>query len=195
MSVFDLLFICVVLGSAVTLAAVAVAAVRGNRGATRRTLIAWGACIAVYLAALLAVSLATPIRVLSVGDTQCSDDWCLTVVLVQRSSPAPRMNYLIDFRIESRARRVTQRENGLEVHLVGERGTRYDPIPDPPGAPRQFPFNVLLLPGQSLTTTRQFEIPENAGRLNLVVARDGFQVTWLIIGRNPFDGRTVVKID
>ena len=171
--------------------AVGIMAARGKRRTALNLLRGWGVCISLYLATLMAVSIATPVRVLRVGDAQCSDDWCITVATVRRPAEGTGRPYEIDFELSSRARGVWQREKGLIAYLVGERGTRFDPLPDP----RQLPFEVLLSPGQKLTAMRRFQVPEHAGRLNLVVTREGIQMGWLIIGRSPFDRKTVVRID
>jgi hypothetical protein len=43
-------------------------------------------------------------------------------------------------------------------------------------------------------TTRKFVLPTNLNRIELVIAREGLQRGWFIIGRHPFDGRTVVQL-
>ena len=61
--------------------------------------------------------------------------------------------------MSSQARRVAQRNNnGLLVFLTDDRGMRYPRLPAP-DAPA---FNVLLQPGESVTTVRRFQGP--AGR-------------------------------
>ena len=186
MSIFDLLFICVVLGSLITLVSVVIAAATGKRRRAWVLLRAWGIFIVLYLGTSVAVRLTLPVRVLAVGDPQCSDDWCITVAAVRTSGT----EYNVDLRLTSRARRVAQREKGLVVYLTDEQGRRYNPIPDPSA----IPLDVQLQAGESVMTTRKFNLPENPGPLDFVVGRDGFGMGWLIIGRSPFT-RTVVRID
>ena len=186
MTIFDLLFLCVVLGSVVTLLSIAAAAMSGKRHRALVLLRAYAIFMVLYLATAVAVRFSLPVRVLALGEPQCSDDWCITVVGAHTAGP----EYDVDLRLTSRARRVEQREKGLVVYLVDERGTRYTAIPDPSA----IPLDVLLQAGESVMTTRKFDAPDKSGRLEFVLTREGFQVGWLIIGRNPFE-RTVVRID
>ena len=186
MSIFDLFFLCVALGSLITLVSVAIAAATGQRRRAWLLLRAWGLFIILYLGTSVAVRLTLPVRVLAIGDPQCSDDWCLTVAGVHTSGT----EYDLDLRLTSRARRVAQRELGLVVYLTDAQGRRYNPIPDPSA----IPLDVQLQAGESVTTTRKFQLSGNPGPLDFVVGREGFGMGWLIVGRSPFT-RTVVHID
>lgn len=190
MSIFDLLFICVVLGSLITLVSVVIAAAAGKRHRALVLLRAWGIFIILYLGTSVAVRLTLPTRVLAIGDPQCSDDWCITVADVRRAAQSSAMAYDVDLLLTSRARRVAQREKGLIVYLTDTQGRRYNPIPDLSA----IPLDVLLQAGESAMTIRKFQLPENSGPPNFVVGREGFGIGWLIIGRSPFT-RTVVRID
>jgi hypothetical protein len=190
LSLFDLLFLCIVLGSFITLLTIIAAALGGKRYRALVLLRAWGTFIALYLVSVSAVRSTLPVRVLAIGDPQCSDDWCITVANVSRNVSAFGTEYVVDLQLTSRARRVAQRENGLIVYLTDAHGNRYNPLPDPSA----LPLDVLLQAGESVTAKRKFEVPDNAGRLDLVVTHEGFGIGWLIIGRSPFM-RTVVRID
>ena len=55
----------------------------------------------------------------SIGDAQCSDDWCITVESVKRPpATGPEIYYDVNFRISSSAHRVVQREKGLVTYLI-----------------------------------------------------------------------------
>jgi hypothetical protein len=183
MMIYDLLFLAVLLISAVTLIAIVILTISGRVRRALRVFTIWGIGAAVYIAIAAAVSFALPVKVFHLGDLQCEDDWCLSVENAQHISAD---TYEVTLQIISQARRVPQRNNnGLTVSLTDDRGTRYSaiPVPDAP------PFNVLLQPSESVKTVRRFEVPQNARGLRLIVAE-----RWLpIIGREPFQ-KTVVLL-
>jgi len=169
MSVFDLLFLLALLASVVTLVVAAVSAIRGQRPRALRILRVYGACAAGYLAAGMAVSFLRPQRVIPVGEPWCFDDWCLTVEKVSRTPAMAQVSYQVGLRISSRARRVTQRAKGAWIYLIDDRGRIYPPAPDA----SVIPLDVLLQPGESVTTSRVFEIPSGVRRLGLVTGHGG----------------------
>ena len=190
MSIFDLLFLCIVFGSVITLVVTVVAALGGKRRRAGVLLRAWGVLIALYAIAVIAVASTLPLRVLAIGDPQCSDDWCITVTNVNHNVNASGTEYEVDLQLTSRARRVAQREKGLIVYLTDARGNRYNPLPDASAVP----LDVLLQPEESVIAKRKFQVAGSPTSLNLVITREGFQMGSLIIGRSPFM-RTVVRID
>jgi hypothetical protein len=169
MSVFDLLFLLMFLISVVALAAAMVLAIRGRRPRALEILRTYVVCAALYLAAGIAVSFFKPQRVIPAGDPWCMDDWCLTVEKVSRTPAASRVSYQVGLRISSRARRVTQRANGAWIYLIDDQGRRYSPDPDP----STVPLDVLLQPGESVTTSRVFEIPSDVRPAGLVTGHGG----------------------
>jgi len=169
MSVFDLLFLLALLASVVTLVVAAVSAIRGQRPRALRILRVYGACAAGYLAAGMAVSFLRPQRVIPVGEPWCFDDWCLTVEKVSRTPAMAQVSYQVGLRISSRARRVTQRAKGAWIYLIDDRGRIYPPAPDA----SVIPLDVLLQPGESVTTSRVFEIPSGVRRLGLITGHGG----------------------
>lgn len=189
MSVFDLLFLFAALVSVITLIAAAVMAISGNGRRALRLLKGWAISAAAYVAIAAVVGFALPLKTFHLGDEQCEDDWCLTVDSAARVSPD---TYQVVLRMSSHARRVSQRNrNGLTVSLVDQRGARYPAVP----GDNEIPFDVLLEPGQSVTTMRTFHVPRQANGLGLVVGHEGWNFpTPLIIGREPFQ-KTVVLLE
>jgi len=169
MSVFDLLFLFALVASVVTLAVAAVSAIRGRRPRALRILRVYGACAAVYLLAGIAVSFLKPQRVVPVGEPWCFDDWCLTAEKVSRTPAAAGISYQVGLRISSRARRVAQRARGAWIYLIDDRGNLYSPDPDPSAVP----LDVLLQPGESVTTSRVFEVPSDVRGLGLITGHGG----------------------
>jgi hypothetical protein len=192
-SIFDLLFIAVLLASVVTVIAAAIAGIRGQSARAFRILRILGICAGIYLLTATVVRFLLPLRVLTIGDAQCSDDWCITVESVKRPpATGPEIYYEVIFRISSSARRVPQREKGLSTYLIDGRGRRFDPAPEM----SHIPLDVMLEPEQTVTVPRTFRIPADAHQLNLVVAHEGgIPMHWFIIGRSPFDKSTVVRLE
>ena len=193
MSIFDLLFIVVLLISVITVIAAAIAGIRGQGVRAFRILRNLGICAALYIVTATIVHFLLPLRVLSIGDAQCSDDWCITVESVKRPPAAgSEIYYEVLLRLASSARRAPQREKGLITYLIDGRGRRYDPTPEI----SQIPLDVLLEPQQTVTVARTFKIPADAHQLSLVVAHEGgIPMHWFIIGRSPFDRSTVVRLE
>jgi len=166
---FDLLFLALVLAGGGALVAAALAVARGRRVTALIILRRLGLAAAAYLGLVVVVSLASPRRVVRIGDDQCSDDWCIAVTDVRRSSGPAGASYEVTFRLAGRARRVAQRERGVRVYLRDGRGRRYDPDP----AVADVPFDVRLEPLQQVTTTRVFGMPADAPAVGLVVSWGG----------------------
>lgn len=169
MSIFDLLGILAVPATVVTLIVAAVAALRGRGRRALRILGVLGVCIAVYLATGLLVSLLKPQRVIAAGDPWCFDDWCLAVEHVSRTPGASDVTYGVDLRLFSRARRVSQRAKGAWIYLIDQQGHRYAPDADASAVP----LDVLLGPGESVITSRVFQVPTGVWDLGLVTGHGG----------------------
>ena len=180
--IFDTLFIVVVLASVVTVLTVLINLVRGHRQQAARLLAKYGVCLATYLAVVILVSLVSPQRVLGLGENRCSDDWCIAIEDIARSTSPSGAEYVVTFRMSSRALRAPQRENGVVVYLVDEKGRRYGPAEDPAAVP----FNVLLQPGEAVTTIRRFSVSNGSGKLGVVVSREG---------SNSIPGRFIIGDD
>jgi hypothetical protein len=131
--------------------------------------------------------------VLRVGEPQCNDDWCLTVDGVKRTEDNSLARYDVTLRIFSRARRVAQREMGAkDVYLVDAQWRRYDPI----RAGTEIPLNTLLQAGESVTTSRRFELPTGASAVSLMIDRTPILPICVIIGEcGAFHKATIVRLD
>jgi hypothetical protein len=190
-TIFDLVFIALFLISIGTLAVAAIFAILGRRGRAIGILKGLVIVVAIYCGTVILVSLVAPRRVLTVGEPLCFDDWCITVEGAERTASQSE-GYMVRLRLSSRARRATQRENGVVVYLTDANGTRYDPVPDT-SAP---PLNVQLRPMESVLTTRTFKVPVAAHVAGLVIAHQGgFPIDWFIIGGGPFRKAPIVRVD
>ena len=194
MTIFDLLFLALALVSAIALITAAAAALRGRRSRAIRILRNWAICTACYATIVVAVALASPQRILHIGDAWCFDDWCLSVGKVTQTPVARQIRYDVSLRIFSRARRVSQRAKGAWIYLVDQRGNRYAPEPDPSAAP----LDVLLGPGESITTSRVFKLPADAGPVGLITGHGGAGwITKLIVADDGslFHKPTLIRIN
>ena len=170
MTIFDLLFIVIVVASLALLAVVIAAALRGRGRQAVRLLAALGVCLALYLGVIALVALASPPRVMALGQDRCFDDWCVAVEDIARVELLKGTELTVTLRVSNRARRAPQRENGVVVAVLDEEGQRFEAA-----APREeAPFSVLLQPGEAVTVTRTFDVSGASGRLNLVVEHAGF---------------------
>jgi hypothetical protein len=179
MTLFDLLLLLLLLVALITLATAVVAALRGRRAQALRTLRNLGICAGVYLTTVALVGFSSPQRVLRVGDPWCFDDWCLSVENVSHAPAPPLMAYTVSLRLFSRARRVSQRAKGAWIYVIDRTGHQYAPDPDPSATP----LDVMLGPGESVTTSRIFKLPAGAGGLGLITGHGGpLNLGALVIG-------------
>jgi hypothetical protein len=181
--IFDLVLIASVLLSLVTVLAAAGCCLAGRFRLAARLLGAWLAYAAIYLIVVMAASLLTKPRQLAIGEHTCFDDWCIAVERIESERLGVGATYRIAFQISSRAKRRPQRERNLAVYLQDTNGLRYD-ARDPAGEPA---FNVMLPPGETVHTTREFDVPVPDAQPHLVITHEGgFPIGWFIIGQGPF---------
>jgi len=179
MNIFDLLFIALALVLVVTLITAAIVAVSGKGAKALRMLRRLGIGAVIYMGIVLLVSAVTKPRVLSEGEPQCNDDWCIAVDGAKTSLSGSSEDYDVTLRVFSRALRITQRENGASVYLRDSQGRKFYPDIDP----NQPPLNVQLGPGESVMTNRTFHLPQDARDVSVIVAHGGFPGC-LVIGEN-----------
>jgi hypothetical protein len=181
------------LAAVVTLITAAGTAFRGQWSRTASILKRLGIAGAAYVALGLIVAAATPQRILKIGDPWCFDDWCLSVESVSRTAQQPDTIYRVSLRIFSRARRVSQRAKGAWIYLIDQRGRRFETLPDPAA----IPLDVLLAPGDAVTTSRLFKVPADAIRLGLITGHGGPYCSSPIIGEAGclFNKPTMVRIE
>jgi hypothetical protein len=178
-TVSEPLFLLLALASVVTLLTAAAFAVGGRFARARRILRRLGIAALIYFVIVIAVSLLGHRREYRIGDTQCFDDWCITVVGARRTATPPSSPYEVALRLSNRARRTPMGEKGTVVYLTDAQGRRFNPLPDAAAVP----FDTKLAPGESVATTRRFDIPKDARDLGLVYTHEGgFPIGWLIIG-------------
>lgn len=169
MTFFDLVFIGLFLGTVGSLLFAVGAAATGRRSTAASLLKRLAIAVVAYLVVVYAVAIASPGRVLAVGEDECSDDWCIAVSAVQSGPERTERAYDVTFRLSSRARRVSQRERGVVVYLRDSTGRRYDGERRPADAT----FDVLLGPQETVLTHRRFVLPHAASARDIVITRGG----------------------
>ena len=193
MSVFEPLFLLLVLVTGFTLVTALAFLVRGKfaRAVRIGRRLAVGATI--YFAIVIAVSLVTPRREFRVGDTQCFDDWCIAVVEAHRAESPPAASYDVTLRLSNRARRMPMGEKGTVVYLTDAQGRRYNPQPDE----AMVPFDTQLQPGTSVIARRRFDVARDARDVGLVYTHEGgFPIGWLIVGEGGwFSQPPIVRLN
>ena len=179
MTIFDLLFLVLLLATVIALLTAVVFSFRRQFRRSGRILRRLGICAAAYMAVVVILSLVLPRRVLKPDAAECFDDWCIAVAGFKRLPEGSDVAYHVDLRLSSRARRVSQRENHLSVYLTDHQDKRYDPAERDSNTP----FNVLLGPQESVVVNRVFRVPSAATDVGLVIAHEGgFPIGWFIIG-------------
>ena len=189
MNVFELLFYFCLLASTVILSSIVTVAVRGRFRDAWMTFRVYAVFAILYMVVLLATKFTLPVGFVAINVPQFSGDWSITVEGIRRYPHDHEEYFEVDFSVANLGTRAYQ-EKGLIVYLSDENETRYDPGSDPSSPP----FDVLLKPGQKVSTMRKFDVPPNLQRLNLFVVREGLHLGWFVIGRAPFDSRTAVHI-
>jgi hypothetical protein len=196
MNIFDLLFIVLFLATVISLVAAGIATLRKRYASARRVLFTIGVSATIYMAIVCIVSAATPTKILNIGDPQCNDDWCISVESADHVPGNSAISYDVSLRLFSRASRVSQRENHVVVYLTDDQWRRFDPIPQNSDTP----FNVLLSPGESVTTHRIFRLPADARGVGVVVSREGgalgcFPGCFVITENDWFHKPPVIRLD
>jgi hypothetical protein len=193
MTIFEPLFLLLALVTLASLVTAAVFGLRGEFARAARTLRRLGVGAAVYIALVIVVSIFNPRQVYRVGEPQCFDDWCITVVEAGRVGRPPDTAYEVSLQLSNRARGAPMGEKGTVVYLTDANGRRYDPLADPSAAR----FDAILQPGQSSVARRRFVVPRDVQGLGMVYTHEGgFPIGWFIVGEGGwFQKPPIVRLD
>jgi hypothetical protein len=192
MTVFEPLFILLFLAAIITLIVAGVSAFTGRRSRALKILRRLAIGAAAYFAVVVAVAATSTPRVYHVGEMQCFDDWCITVVDAKRTATDSAQMWAVTLRISSRAQRVAQRETGATVYLTDSLHRRFDVASGVP----VMPLDAQLQPGESIESVRAYRLPPDARAVGLVYTHEGvFPIGDFIIGENEWFHKTVVTFD
>lgn len=156
-----------------------------------RTLRVYLVLIAIYAAALVGTLFALPVEYFPVTETQYDGDWSIQVASLRRIPHDLDENYEVDFRLADRGSQPVHGPKDLVAYLLAQDGTRFDPVEKLTTTP---PFDVTVNPRRPVTVTRTYILPSNLNRVELVIQRTGFRLSWFVIGRSPLDGHSVIVL-
>jgi hypothetical protein len=177
MTIFDLLLILMVLGTAAAFLT-AIAALARRRWAFARTLVLVAALSwIVYLGVGTVVALTAPQHIMAIGEDRCFDEMCYAVTGWNRvpSMTTGRSYYIVDVRITNRSRGRAQREIGRKGVLIDQSGRVYEvstegmPANTPLNSPPYPGLDAEVAPGQSLETKLVFDLPGNVDHLGFAL--------------------------
>jgi hypothetical protein len=166
---------------------------RGCRGEAARTGKICASIAALYLAALVLVSLLTPRTIVSIGDGYCWDLWCLGVEQVHAVPQGQNILYTAEVRIFSTANRVaTYREKDF-LYVLDDLDRRFPVFQDSSTLPA---LDLNVKPKESVKTTLSFVAPANARKLYLTGDHRAMPWVYFYFGSdiNPFHRRTLLRV-
>lgn len=169
MTLPDLLFLLAFLSASVAMLLALTAAIRGQRPRAVRIVRRVATATTAYFLVSLTVAIASPQRLVPLGQPQCFDDWCITPMTVRHDARDLDVAYTVSFQLASRARRVAQRERFIVAYLQTDDHRRIDAQPES----ITVPFDTLLTAGETVWATRRFLVPRPTPTVRLVVAHEG----------------------
>jgi hypothetical protein len=128
--------------------------------------------ISAYILMVGVVSLFRPQTIVNVGDSYCSDLWCIGIDRVNASRGDNETVYKLDVRIFSDANSVKTSAQGASLYLFDERGRRFPLVADP----SVIPIDVILDPREIVRTSLTFVTPPDVRQLFL--SGDGRRPFW-----------------
>lgn len=209
MTLYDLIFIATFFLTLGILIAAGTDFLRGRDAKAARKLRRLCLFLAVYLAAVAIVGLASPQKTLDMNENECFDDVCFAATNADilravgnppQAAAAGDVFYLVTVRVSSRARARVQRAKDAAVELVDSQRRRYSPSAAGQAAYEAAigpasPLSGAVAPGESFSSVRVFEGPANAGPMALVVIH-GAWPEWFIIGDSMslFHKPTIIRL-
>jgi hypothetical protein len=180
MTLFDLLLILVVLGTAAVFVIAVVALALRRWALARRLALAVVLVWIAYLGIGTVMALTAPQHIVALGEDRCFDEMCFAVTGWNRvpSTNVGRSWYLVDVRITNRSQSRAQRELGRKGVLIDRSGSVYEVseagmrAKSPVGAPPFAGLDAEVGPGQSLTTRLVFELPIDVDYPGFALASD-----------------------
>jgi hypothetical protein len=140
----------------------------------------------VYLAVLVGVSLKQPQRVVALGQDQCYDEMCFTVVGADEIPRLLGKNEAMDggrlirvkVRVHNTARDKTQSQGLIRAYLVDKQGQRWEESKGVSGNR----LTAKVEAGGTMVSEPVFKVTEDATGLELVFTRGSWQPGALVIG-------------
>lgn len=189
---FDLIFLSICLVLVIGIAACFGSLVRGRKDRAMRLLRLLATVAGAYMMVVVLSSVVMPRQELSIGEPRCLDDWCIAVTSAKRTEGGATQRYVVGISLSNRARRVPMGEKGTVGYLIDASKRRYYPIP----MPNDIPYSTKVQPGQTINTSRTFEVQPGARGLGFVYSHEGgIPIDWFVIGGGGwFQGPPVVRL-
>lgn len=194
MTLYDLLFILLSLGSVIVVIAILILFANGRRSAALKALLGAGAVWCVYFVLLAAFDLTARPLVIAPGQDRCFDEMCFAVVSAQASSSpsanfAGRRLYVVSVRVTSHSLGRTQSEGGIRARLY-DHGKYFEISKQ---AQREYELEhgkspmltQRLSPGESINSVVVFDVPRSVAHPGLTLDH-GFTPGYFVIGESPF---------
>lgn len=194
MTLYELLFILLFLGSVVSLL---LSALLWRRAASKKILVALASVWSVYLVILAVTDVLSPQKVFKIGEDECFDEMCFAVTGVQ-TAPGQTFNpsdttastlYVVKIRATSHSLGRRQAEGGLRGRLYKD--DEYINISDA----AQKAYNAQhgespkltqkIAPGESVLVSLVFEVPQRITHPALTLDH-GFTPGYFVIEESPF---------
>ena len=150
----------------------------------------------VYLCILVGVSLGQRQRVVAMGEPQCFDEMCFTVIKVEELPGFlirdGRRLVRVSVRVTNRGRKA-QSEGLIWAYLVDAQGRRWEESPGVNGVG----LTARVAGGESVVSEPVFKVAADATGLGLVFTHGRRQPGVLVIGDSDswLHRRTIVKLD
>src|SRR6266702_3281569 len=154
---------------------------RGERQRVRQG-VAWLVGVwAVYLCVVIGVSLGQRQRVVAVGEPQCFDEMCFTVIRVEEVPGFlirdGRRLLRVPVQVRNRGRKA-QRDGSIRAYLVDGQGRRWEMSPGVNGVE----LTARVTGGGSVVSQPVFKVAADASGLGLVLTHGRWQPGVLVIG-------------
>ncbi len=196
MTLYELVFILLFLGSVVGLLLSALLLLR-SKAVSRKILVALASVWGVYLVILAVTDVLSSQKIFKMGEDQCFDEMCFAVADVQTMPSQPFDSsvttasalYIVKIRMTSHSRGRAQAEGGLRGRLYD--GDKYINVSET--AQRTYDaqhgespkLTQKLTPGESIVSVLVFEVSQGITHPALTLDH-GFTPGYFVIGESPF---------
>ena len=194
MTLYELIFILLFLGSVVSLV---IGALLRRRAPLKKALVALAWVWGIYLVTLALTDIFSSQKVFKVGEEQCFDEMCFSVVdtrtmparTLDPSATAASILYVVRIRGTSHSRGRAQAEGGLRGRMYSDNA--YIDVSEP--VQRAYDaqhghspkLTAKIAPGQSIQAVLVFETPRGIARPAIALDH-GFTPGYFVIGESPF---------
>lgn len=208
MSLFDLLFIVLFLGTLILLLVIGVSALCGRRRLALRLLCLLSISLAAYFIVVIVVAVLAPQKVLTRSQCRCFDEMCFTVKDVnitpvigrgQQAAKAQGMFYLVTIEVSCYGHGRAQSEAGVSASLVDATEHTYEVSPMGQRAYEAEntlnpPLTARVAPGESVSSVQVFDVHVEASEIALHIGHSGPGLFILGDDESPLHKPTIIRL-